>query len=63
MKNQRSVDEAEGEVMKLTNFDHHLKEQLADPAFAKRFNQAGRAWDVAFRLASLRRRVRVRRGK
>ena len=37
-----------------TNFDIYLEEQLRDPDFAKRFERAGEAWDVALRLASLR---------
>jgi ribosome-binding protein aMBF1 (putative translation factor) len=40
--------------MKKTNFDHYLEEQLRDPAFATRFQQAGEAWDVALQLAALR---------
>jgi len=43
--------------MKQTNFDRYLKEQLADPAFAKRFERAGEAWDVALQVAALRRRA------
>lgn len=43
--------------MKQTNFDRYLKEQLADPAFARRFKQAGQAWDVALQIAVLRRRA------
>ncbi len=37
-----------------TNFDTYLNEQLKDPAFAKRFKQAGEAWDVALQLTHLR---------
>jgi len=37
-----------------TNFDIYLKEQLKDPDFADRFEKAGEAWDVAIKLASLR---------
>ena len=43
--------------MRQTNFDRYLKEQLADPAFAKRFERAGEAWDVALQVAALRRRA------
>jgi len=43
--------------MKKTNFDRYLEKQLADPAFAARFEQAGEAWDVALQLASLRQRA------
>ncbi len=35
--------------MKATNFDRYLREQLADPAFARRFKRADKAWDVALR--------------
>jgi transcriptional regulator with XRE-family HTH domain len=40
--------------MKQTNFDRYLAEQLKDPAFARRFQRAGEAWDVALQLAALR---------
>jgi transcriptional regulator with XRE-family HTH domain len=43
--------------MKQTNFDRYLQEQLADPDFARRFEQAGQAWDVALQIAALRRRA------
>ncbi len=43
-----------GEPMKKTKFDHYLEEQLKDPAFARRFERAGEAWDVALRIAALR---------
>jgi transcriptional regulator with XRE-family HTH domain len=37
-----------------TNFDAYLEEQLKDPEFKERFKKAGEAWDVALKLASLR---------
>jgi len=37
-----------------TNFDFYLEKQLKDRDFAKRFKKAGEAWDVAIKLASLR---------
>jgi transcriptional regulator with XRE-family HTH domain len=37
-----------------TNFDIYLEKQLKDPDFAERFKKAGEAWDVALKLASLR---------
>jgi transcriptional regulator with XRE-family HTH domain len=40
--------------MKKTNFDRYLKQQMKDPAFATRFEQAGEAWDVSVQLAALR---------
>ncbi len=40
--------------MKRTNFDLYLEEQLKDPEFTERFKKAGEAWDVALKLASLR---------
>ena len=40
--------------MKKTNFDRYLDEQMKDPAFAARFEQAGEAWDVALQLTALR---------
>jgi transcriptional regulator with XRE-family HTH domain len=41
-------------MKKKTNFDVYLEEQLKDPDFKERFKKAGEAWDVALRLASLR---------
>lgn len=43
--------------MTKTNFDIYLDEQMADPEFKKRFEEAGRAWDVAFQIADLRERA------
>ena len=40
--------------MKRTNFDLYLEEQLKDPVFAKRFERAGEAWDVALQIVALR---------
>ena len=40
-----------------TNFDSYLQKQLKDPAFAKRFRQAGAAWDIALQLAALRKKA------
>jgi transcriptional regulator with XRE-family HTH domain len=40
--------------MKKTNFEQYLDEQMKDPAFVVRFEQAGEAWDVALQLAALR---------
>jgi transcriptional regulator with XRE-family HTH domain len=39
-----------------TNFDLYLEEQLKDKAFAPRFKKAGDAWEVAMKLASLRKK-------
>jgi hypothetical protein len=36
--------------MKKTNFDRYLKQQMKDPAFATRFEQAREAWNVAISL-------------
>ena len=41
-------------MMRRTNFDLYLEDQLTDPDFARRFQKAGEAWDVALKLASLR---------
>ncbi|HZY59800.1 MAG TPA: helix-turn-helix transcriptional regulator [Candidatus Binataceae bacterium] len=40
--------------MNQTNFDRYLAEQMLDPGFAERFQEAGEAWDVAVQLAALR---------
>lgn len=37
-----------------TNFNLYLGEQLKDPDFVEKFRKAGEAWDVALKLASLR---------
>jgi transcriptional regulator with XRE-family HTH domain len=37
-----------------TNFDKYLEEQLKDPKFAERFQEAGEAWDIALQIAALR---------
>lgn len=37
-----------------TNFDKYLEEQLQDSDFAARFEKAGEAWDIALKLAALR---------
>jgi len=41
-------------MKRTANFDRYLAEQLKDAAFAAEFRQAGEAWDVALKLASLR---------
>jgi len=41
-------------MIRETNFDQYLKEQLRDPEFAERFNKAGEAWDIAMQLTALR---------
>ena len=40
--------------MKKTNFDVYLEEHLRNPDFARRYRQAGEAWDVALHIATLR---------
>jgi len=44
----------ETDMKRPTKFDRYLKEQIKDPDFAARFKKAGEAWDVAIKLASLR---------
>jgi DNA-binding XRE family transcriptional regulator len=44
-------------MKKKTNFDRYLEDQLKDPAFASRFEQAGEAWDVALQIAVLRQKA------
>lgn len=43
--------------MNKTNFDEYLDDQLKDPDFVARFEQAGEAWDVALQLAALRQKA------
>lgn len=43
--------------MKKTNFDVYLNEQMKDETFAKRFERAGEAWDIALQIASLRKQA------
>ncbi|NJL73450.1 MAG: helix-turn-helix transcriptional regulator [Candidatus Competibacteraceae bacterium] len=40
-----------------TNFDTYLDQQMADPAFASRFQKAGEAWDVALQITAARKRA------
>jgi transcriptional regulator with XRE-family HTH domain len=40
-------------MIERTNFDRYLDEQLSDPAFAARFQEAGEVWDVAMQIAAL----------
>ena len=42
--------------MQKTNLDCYMDEQLKVPAFAERFKQAGDAWEVALKLAALRKK-------
>ncbi len=49
--------------MKRTNFDSYLEDQLQNPSFAARFNQAGEAWDVALQLAALREQAGLSQGQ
>jgi transcriptional regulator with XRE-family HTH domain len=43
--------------MKKINFDLYHEEQLKDPAFAERFRNAGKAWDLAIQLVSFRKKA------
>ena len=49
--------ELKATVMRKTNFDIFLEEQLRDPDFAERFKRAGEAWDVALQIAALRQKA------
>ena len=49
--------------MKKTNFDRYVEEQMRDPTFAARFEQAGEAWEVALQLAALRQRAGLSQGE
>ena len=44
-------------MKKRTNFDRYLEEQLKDPEFKERFERAGEAWEVAVKLAALRKKA------
>jgi len=44
-------------MKKRTNFDLYLEKQLKDPAFVERFRKAGKAWDLAIQLVSLRKKA------
>ncbi|MHB9096766.1 MAG: helix-turn-helix domain-containing protein [Syntrophales bacterium] len=41
-------------MKKKTNFDRYLEEQLQDRTFEERFRKAGEAWEVAVKLAAMR---------
>jgi transcriptional regulator with XRE-family HTH domain len=43
-------------MMKKTNFDNYLDQQLQNSEFAVSFAAAGEAWDVALQIAELRRK-------
>ena len=40
-----------------TNFDRYLEKQMKDPGFARRYQKAGEAWEVALQLAALRKKA------
>jgi hypothetical protein len=42
-----------------TNFDNYLDKQVKDPAFARRFRQAGEAWDIGAVIAKPGRKRRM----
>lgn len=44
-------------MKKKTNFDKYLDTQLEDPDFAARFKDSGAAWDVAVKIAALRKQA------
>jgi DNA-binding XRE family transcriptional regulator len=48
------VDDKAQIMKKKTNFDKYLDQQLKDREFAARFKKAGKAWDIAIKLAALR---------
>ena len=43
--------------MKKTNFDTYLDEQMREPVFAALFEQAGKMWDVALQITTLRKKA------
>lgn len=45
------------ELMRKTNFERYLDEQMKDPAVSARFEKSGEAWDVALQLAALRQKA------
>lgn len=51
------------QVLKKTNFDRYLEEQLQDPVFAARFKRAGETWDVALQMTALRQPYRAKRDR
>jgi transcriptional regulator with XRE-family HTH domain len=44
-------------MKKKTNFDLYLEKQLKDPGLAQKFRKAGKAWDLASQLVSLRKKA------
>jgi|MudIll2142460700_1097286.scaffolds.fasta_scaffold01234_10 transcriptional regulator with XRE-family HTH domain len=44
-------------MKKKTHFDLCPEKQLKDPAFAEKFRKAGKAWDLALQLVSLRKKA------
>ncbi len=47
----------ETDMKRPTNFDCNLKEQIKNLDFVKRTGKAGKAWDLAIQLVSLRRKA------
>ena len=41
-------------MKRIINFDKYLEDQLKDDSFAERFKKAGQAWDIALKIAALR---------
>ena len=51
MGKRRMADEGHA-MRRKTNFDLYLEEQLKDPAFAERFDDASKAWDAVLQATS-----------
>ncbi len=47
----------ETDMKRPTNFDCYLKEEIKNRDFVKRIRKAGKAWDLAIQLVSLRRKT------
>jgi len=47
----------ETDMKRPTNFDRYFEERIKNPDFTEKFRRAGKAWDLAIQLVSLRRKV------
>ena len=52
-----TVESYETDMKRPTNLDRYLKEHTRDPDFAARSRKAGKAWELAIQLVSLRKKA------
>jgi transcriptional regulator with XRE-family HTH domain len=52
-----TVEFYEPDMKRPTNFDRYLEGQIKRPNFTEKFRKAGKAWDLAIQLVSLRKKA------